>query len=116
VNWEAFFAIGALTVLLGGLLYVPSRWWANRKLKGGPHGSYARLHVTAAGFLFYGFLVGFLIIGLLLDYLAPESRLGQIVATGIGRFVLLVVVVAIGVALERVFAKLGVIFIQRRDV
>jgi hypothetical protein len=85
-------------------------------LKGSPRGSHARLHVTVAGFVFYGILVGFLIIGLLLNHLAPGSRLGQIVATGTGRFALLVVMVAVGIALERVFAKLGVVFIRRRDV
>ncbi len=85
MNWEALGVIGLVTLALGVLLYVPARIWAKRKLRAEPN-SHPRLRLTKTGWLFVCTALLFLFGGLLMNYFAPESLLGQFVKTSSGRF------------------------------
>ena len=85
MNWEAFGAIGLVTLALGVLLYVPARFWVKRKLRAEPD-SHPKLRLTKLGWVLICAMVFLFIGGFSLQYLAPESLLGQFVKTSSGRF------------------------------
>ncbi len=85
MHWEAFIVIGLFTLTLGVLLFVPAWLWVKRKQRTEP-AARAKLRLTKLGwFLTCIGLVAFLF-GFSLQYLAPESLLGQFVKTSLGLF------------------------------
>lgn len=94
MDWEALGVIGLFTFVLGVLLYVPARILAqyNRRAESGSH---PKLRLTRAGWVLICTTVLLLIGGFSMQYIAPESAIGQFVKTSGGRLLYLAVVVLI---------------------
>jgi len=107
MNWEAFFAIGVFTIILGAVLLVPGLIWARRKAKQHPEAP-AGMSVTKTGYLFLGGMLVVLFAGLTSQFWAPDSLLGQWTATRSGRFLFGGLVVGAAFLFERVLAATGV--------
>ena len=107
MNWEAFFIIGGLALILGAILYIPGRWWARRKLAESSPESNARLHITPIGYIYFTVLIGGMLFAFSQQYFAPDSEIGKLVSSSFGRFVLLGGVAAIGFVVERILQRAG---------
>jgi hypothetical protein len=107
MNWEAFFVIGSLTVVLGVLLYVPGRWWARRKLRDAPKEASARRSVTPTGYVLAGLITTAFVSAFSLSYFAPESIVGRWASTSVGRLAIAVSLVGLCAILELIARKLG---------
>lgn len=107
MDWEALGVIGLFALALGVLLYVPARIWAKRKLRAEP-GSHPKLRLTKTGWVLICASLIALIVGLLMDFLAPESLLGQLVKTPSGRLLYLVIVVIIFWLVEAALKARGI--------
>jgi len=105
MNWEAFFAVGVFTLILGVFLYIPARFWVKRKLK--KHPEQAIIKVTSFGFVFYGFVVAFLLGGFSTQFLAPNTSFGELMSSKYGRIIYAGVLVIVFFVVELVFKKLG---------
>jgi hypothetical protein len=114
VNWEGFFVIGLFTLVLGALLYIPARLWAKRKSREHPD-SNAALRLTKSGFVFFGLFTVALIVALSWEFLAPESRLGQLAKTSLGRFGIAVVVGLVFWLLEVGLNSKGVRLLDKKE-
>ena len=84
MNVEALLAIGALTLILGGLLYIPGRLYAKRVVRETIAQKKRLARITPAGVLFAACMVAVLIFVFSFRFLAPESWLGQFMSTKIG--------------------------------
>ncbi len=111
MHWEALGVIGLFTLALGVLLYVPARIWAKRKLRAEPE-SHPKLRLTRTGWVLTCATVLILIGGLLMDFIAPESLLGQLVRTPGGRFVYLVIVILAFWLVETTLKARGITLIK----
>lgn len=107
--------IVAIALLVGVILYVPGHFLAKRLLRRSPVASAARLRITRAGFFFFGLMVFFLMAGFSLQYLAPDTALGQFVTTWYGRMILGFCVVAVFTAVELILKKFGVHCVVREQ-
>lgn len=107
MNWEAFGAIGLVTLALGVLLYVPARFWVKRKLRAEP-GAHAKLRFTKLGWVLISTALLFLFGGFMMEFLAPESLLGQFVKTSSGRFLYALIVVLIFWLVEAALKARGI--------
>jgi len=107
MNWEAFFAVGSFTVILGVVLLVPVLIWARRKAKQHPEVP-ARMFVTKTGYLYLGAISFVLFAGLTSQYWAPESLLGQWTATKPGRFLFGGIVIGAVLLFERIMEAAGI--------
>lgn len=114
MNWEAFAAIGTFTLVLGVMLYIPARWWAKRKRREHPN-SDATLRVTRAGFVFSVIFIVLLMLGFSQEFLAPDSRLGQLVSSSSGRLLFGAFVGAVFWLLEVVLKSKGVMLVERKE-
>ena len=113
MNWEAFLVIGLFILALGALLYIPGRIWAKRRVREGPNTN-AALKVTKAGFVFFGILTVVLMVGVSLQYFAPESELGQFVKTSSGRLVFFVAVGVVFLLLEYILKSKGIMLVEKK--
>lgn len=114
MNWEALIIIGLFTLSLGVLIFVPAWFWAKRKLHDHP-AARTKIKMTKAGLFLIPLFIVILICGLLMDFLAPESILGQFVKTPGGRFLYLMIVVSIFWGLEAILRSKGIKLIEHRD-
>ena len=101
--------------MLGGVLYIPARWWAKRKLKESPPESNARLQITPAGFFFYGIMVCVMLFGFAQQHLAPQTEFGRFVGTRLGLFIFGAFVIGAWIVLEFACKKLGITLVRRKD-
>ena len=112
MNLEAFVVIGLFALLLGALLFVLSRLWVKRQLRDHSE-AHVKIRLTMAGMICIPVLVIVLIGGLLMQYLAPESLLGQFVKTHSGRFFYAATVAIVFWLLEIVLKARGIRFIEK---
>ena len=103
MNWEAFFAIGAFTVILGAMLLVPGLLWARKMAKQHPE-TPAGMSITKNGYIFIGVILVVLFTGLTSQYWAPDSPLGQWTATRSGRYLFGGIVPGVALLIERVLS------------
>ncbi len=115
LNWEAVVAVGAFTAILGLALCLPARWWARRKLEVAPSEVRTNFRFTKIGLVFYTTMLILLGIGLLSNYVAPYSWLGQLADTGFGRLIILGVYLAIAVPVERLLVRSGVLLVAKSE-
>ncbi len=106
MNWEAFFAIGIFTIILGVVLYIPGRLWAKRKLKEHPN-TQASLKVTKFGYILTSSMLLVLFGGLSFQYFSPNSFFGEYMKTKTGRLTFTALVIIIFVLVERIFKTKG---------
>ncbi len=111
MNWEALGVIGLFTLGLGVLLFVPAWVWVKRKQRAEPN-NHPKLRLTKTGWVLICMTVVVLIGGLLMDFIAPESLLGQLVKTSSGRFLYLVIVVLVFWLVEAVLKTRGIKLIK----
>lgn len=111
MNWEALVVIGFFTLALGVLLFVPAWLWVRHKRRIEPE-KYPKLRLTRIGWALICATVLFLIGGFVVDFIAPESLLGQLVKTSRGRFIYLAVVVFIFWVIEIALKARGVRLIE----
>ena len=105
MNWEAFFAIGSVTLILAAILAVPGYFLA-RWLKRHPAVQSAeRRTITAAGGVVFGLMVVVLTGGMAVRELAPTTTIGRFLSSsrGLLTFGLFVILLfgAMGSALAR---------------
>jgi hypothetical protein len=112
MNWEAFAVIGAFALLLGIVLYIPGRWWARRKLHDASLGSPARASLTPIGYVVIGLLVFALVGTFSLKDLAPDSLIGRIEGSRVGRLTILVCMASAFWLVESIAKRLGIDFIR----
>ena len=116
MNFEALAVIGTLTLIAGGLLYLPFYLWKKwRGKKALPSKGPLSANITRRGITFYGAMVAVLLVGFAQQYLAPQTAFGAFVSTRSGRLIYLVCVGVVGVVLEKLFVKSGVRFAKRND-
>ena len=106
MNLGAVILIGTLNLILGVVLYVPSRFLIRRKLRKDPR--YAHQRVTKVGLFVFGMMVFILVCGFSLEYLAPESRFGQLVRTAKGRLIDGLLVAAVFWTVEILLRRKGI--------
>jgi len=111
MNLEAVIVIGLFTLILGVVLYVPARYFIRRKLRKNPR--YAKQRVTKVGLFVFGIMVVILMCGFSLQYLAPESWLGQLVTTAKGRLAYGLLVVAVFWSVEIFLSRKGIKIIEK---
>lgn len=109
--WEAFIVIGLFTLGLGVLLFVPAWIWVKRKQRKEPAAG-VKLKLTKLGWLLVSVTVIALFGGYSLQYMAPESLLGQLVKTSLGRLIYLVILVGIFWVLEAALKAKGIKLIE----
>ena len=114
MNWEAFFVIGAFTVILALVLLVPGLMWARSQAKQHSEAP-AGMSITRIGFLYLGTMVAVLLVGFSSQYWAPQSWLGQWTATSTGRLLFGAIVVGAGFLFERVLDAAGIRFRVLRE-
>jgi len=110
---EAVLVIGAVCVILGGLLLIPGLWWARRKAKNDSAFG-KRVRFTPFGWIFLFVMLVILLGGLMTQYLAPESLIGNLTVSRMGRLVWAGIVIGFFVVLAKLFASFGIL-IERRD-
>jgi hypothetical protein len=68
--------------------------------------------VTRAGYLFFGIMIGLLMIGFSQEHIAPSSRLGELVSTRTGRWVFLGTILGAAFVIEKILARAGIKLVQ----
>jgi hypothetical protein len=86
-----------------------------RKLKNSPPESNERLHVTSAGFVFYGLIVFALFAGITQEHLAPDTEFGRFVSTRLGRLMFVMAIAVISAAVGTALEKMGIKFVVRKS-
>lgn len=116
MNFEELLIFGALTIIAGGVLYLPfyiwKRWQGKKAL---PSGGPLSARITRRGITFYGVMVVFLFVGFAQEHLAPKTGFGVFLSTWSGRIIYMVCVLTLFTVLEMAFAMVGVKFSERSD-
>lgn len=106
INWEAFIAIGGVTLIIGIVLLIPGLWWVRRNVKQYSH-SQGTMAVTKAGFIYSSIFVFILVAGFTAQYWAPETAFGKWLSTGIGRILFVIGLISIAFIFEKILNKFG---------
>lgn len=125
MNWEtvkAILAIALPMLLMGVALYIPAHFWVKRKLRTerqiaiyGPNSPIdTDIEVTKTGFIVFGFLVGVGMFGVSLEYLAPESTLGQFVSLPGGKALYGLCLVLVFMPVITILEKAGIKILTRK--
>ena len=116
MNFEALAIFGTLSILVGGLLYLPFYLWMKwkRKKGEGPENR-TNVRITGAGITFYGCMVVILFVGFAQEHLAPQSAFGAFVSSREGRLAYTGGVLALWVALEFILTKFGFKFVKPKN-
>lgn len=114
MQWEAFIVIGLFTLGLGILLFVPAWLWVKHKQRTDA-AVRAKLRLTRLGWLLICVMVIALIGGYSMQYIVPESLLGQFVKTPGGRFLYLVIVALIFWLIEAALKTRGIQLIKKEQ-
>jgi hypothetical protein len=85
MDLEALIVIGVFILVLGAVLFGLAKLWMKYKSHEYPAAG-VKIRMTKAGIVWLCSAVTVLFVGLLMQYLAPESLLGQFVKTASGRF------------------------------
>jgi hypothetical protein len=100
MNIEAFFAIGAFSIVVGVILAAPCLWFARRRAENLSENSSLKFHVTKSGLCFFAVFISLLMIALGGKALWPQ--ISPILRTFFVFFVFLV-----GVVVEKSLDKIG---------
>lgn len=102
MDWQPVFAIGALTLLLGAVLAVPTLWWAKRRARKNPAAAGSR-RVSGREAIASGALVTVMFVPLTARFWAADTWFGQWVSTDWGAISYLVMfcltIIAVGLLL-----------------
>ena len=108
MHWEAALVIGIVALGAGLILYIPGYFLAKWALRKSPPDSGGRLHVTFTGFVVYGSMIIMLAIGFAQQFFAPETFLGRLTSTSLGRLLFCASIIPLGVVIEFVLRKFGI--------
>ena len=110
---EAILVIGSLVIILGIILLIPGLWWARRKARKDP--AFAKkANFTPIGWLFLCVMLSFLLGGLCMQYLYPESSIGKLTATSLGRILWTAIIIFIFYIIQKLLNSYGVV-IEKDD-
>lgn len=106
MNWEGLTVIGVGAIAIGVILYLPFRIWFGRSQEGGTRSP--RVQLTRAGMVLVCFTLAALFYGLAARYIAPESMLGRVTSTSLGRLFYLGVLILVFWIVEVLLRRKGI--------
>lgn len=115
MDLEALVVIGIFTLVLGAVLFALFRLWVRHKFHDHPTVG-TKVRLTKAGVICVPVLVIVLIGGFLMEYIAPESVLGKLVETPIGRLSYAAAVTLAFLLIEVVLKSKGIRLIEKTDL
>ena len=113
VNLEAFIAIGALCVALGSVLLIFGLWWAKYKAKTDPVFG-RKASFTPVGWISLLVMVLVLLGGFGMQHFAPQSYIGKLTSTGLGRLLWTALTFGFFLVTQKILVSFG-IFIQKHN-
>ncbi|GEM_PF-5168564 len=119
MNWEAFFAIGLFTLVLGALLYIPAHFWIKRKLRkeqkiavfSNPIDK--NLHVTKAGFILVGLSIGTIVFAI--GYIKTETTFAELIDTPGVRQLFFILVGLPFIFIAAILTKMGIKLVKKKN-
>ena len=112
MNLEALAVVGLFVVVLGLLLFFVARLWM-RYMPSASGGKYPALRLTRLGWLLILTAMFVLIAGSSLQFLAPESALGELTKTPGGRFIYFLGVFVLFWIIEVILKAKGIRLIKK---
>jgi cytochrome c biogenesis factor len=113
MDLEALLVVGLFSLVLGALLYAPARIWAKREARADPR-NHPRLGLTRLGWILMLVAILVLICGLLMDQIAPGTKLGKLASTASGRFFYLMAVLLVFWVVETALKRKGIKLFKER--
>src|SRR4051794_4869352 len=107
MNWEALIVVCHFTLGLGVVLFVPTWIWIKRKQRA-EAGRHPKVKLTKLGWVLLWTTLVVLLVGLVMDYIAPDSYVGQFVKMPAGRLLYLAIVAAVFWLLEILLKSCGI--------
>jgi hypothetical protein len=114
MNLEAMAVTAIVSLGLGVLLFIPGWLWCRWRI-GKQRAGQIGNNVTGAGYLLFGTLTVVLIAGFIFGHLQPESALGSLVSTHVGRLMYGFIVVALFWPIDRILKSKGINLIRPRE-
>ncbi|MBO1271719.1 hypothetical protein J3L11_08705 [Shewanella sp. 4t3-1-2LB] len=113
MDWEAFWAVGAVTLVLGVVLLVPGLM-LGRKLSKTSSNEFVTSVITKHGLFFGVVFVVSLLLASAARYFAPNSFIGHWTATDAGLYSFIAVLSVLAMVIEKILLSLGINLVSNK--